>query len=773
MSAREGLDRGDGGGPEETDEEIDRRARRRSHDGSDEPSGIGSELVGNDDDDDDTGSGSGSSDRERATGSVGPNTGLDSGDGGGPDPVGGSSGRDETTTAEPPDPRSDATGAGSGGQLRSGGPNDATDSGGDGPTPTTPPESETQRPDAPTNPNVGLDRGDGGGPDTDPGPRVDPDRTPVPEETDPRRQIRGGFGAPTRGANRGSARPGERFGDSFITVNGERVEPQLENAAREVEAANRITAEQVVDRQARGGGPTSGPVLSALGRSVAVERAALGAAETAGFEREAEAVRGVTPGSQGPVETTADSFVAGGLSLANIPAAVVGGIEAAEFARNVNRRVLTDRGELVAAGAGAAAGGGTVAGVSAATEAATQDGPLVDDEGTESVSEDIGAAVAERVAAAEAAPFRTGGQLAGAAAAGAGVGLVGGAGISAAARATRLPDVPNVSRRAGRAAINRARDFRDDTRGQVSAGRQRRSGSDSDSSSDSSDDAAGDLEGVTGRDPTDTFGTRGRAVGGRRAGEPSVGTGRARTTDLERQSFGEAARRGGNVPDDDLRRLVDVERDLGDATDPEDLDRRRTPPGADEDTSLPDANERDDAFFSQLRERDRAAGGAAGGLGPGVRGTGSDDDSTTTNLPRGDEVARTVTGPATDAQTDAGTNLNTPPRFRDLANSRIGTRPRSGTGPRQTTFTDQPNDTDTITSTQPAASDPDPDPFFRSPIRTDDDGRRPDEDAGRPSLAGGSGPAVGGAGGFDRSRTFATGFATGDEIFDSVFGDDN
>jgi hypothetical protein len=494
---------------------------------------------------------------------------------------------------------------------------------------------------------------------------------------------------------------------------------------------------------------------------VAGERAALQLADAAGFGDAADAVRSAagTDPSEGPAETTAEAFATGGLNVANAPDALLGALEGAEFVRDVNRRALTDRGRLLSAAVGRAATspGPAVdpANVAQVTRAAAGRGPVVDREGAAAVGSDVAAVAADRVAAAQAAPFETGGRLAGGAAVGAGAGLAGGAAVGAAARAGRLPDLPDG---VGRRAVDAAREFRGDTRGQVSTGRQR-SGGDSDSSGESSGGGPGDLGGVTGRDPTDTFGTRGRAVGGRRTGEPSVGPGRARTTDLERQAFGEAARRGSNVPGDDLRRVADVERRLSDATEPEDLDRRRTPPGVDEDTSLPDPDDLGRRLFQRARDRDRVAGsgGAAGGL-LGTRGTGI--DPTDTALPRGDELGGSLTAPGVDTGTDAGTGpaLNVEP------GTVSGTTPGtvSGTAP----DTDTPTVGDTVT-------DPDQVTRFVSPpsFRFDGDGgRRPDPDADGRGPLGGSGPAFGTGVGFSESATFGTGFQSGGEILGSVFG---
>jgi hypothetical protein len=766
--------------------------------------GGGSETSGDrDGDEEESSSNDPRAPPDRMRGRVGPNTGLDRGDGGAPDPSDdGDGGGDDVAPSEMDKPR---------GRVGRDTGLDRGDGGGPDPPDRTPSGDADAGGGARTRPRAGPDRGDGGAPDVTRSADAPPIRQTgsdgVPRGAVPPGQASGR----DAGLRRGPSQDTERLGDSFISVgDGRDVEGELEDAAGAVDRTARVAAERQVDRAVRGGGSRD-PVTRTAGTAVAAERAAVDAADRVGLD--ASAYRGVTPdASEGPVETTAESFFTGANNVVNAPDAALSAIEAGEAAGFARDEALTSRGRAaVDAGVGAVSnrgstvGAGLTAGEAAA--AAAGDGPLVDREGAETVGASSARAVAARAEAAASAPLQTGGRFAGGAAAGAGAGLVAGAGASSALRAAGLPDVPGeaarVSRRAtsdaaarvtggrvgrrsasversragvddsfarvrgegsddGGGALENVRRFASDERGQLSAGTARSRGDSGETSGSGSE-----FEGVTGEDPTSTFGTRGRATGLTRGDDtPSVGPRRPRSAS-NAEEFAAAARLSSRTPGDDLRSVADVERRLRssalDDQGPEDLTRRRTPSGDEDDTSLARGVESDSALF----QRSRAAGSAAGGAGAGgfPRSAEAGAEPRSPTLPRGEDVASTITGTAPDSRTspvsDAGPRVDS---FTDTGITPLsGTTPGARTTGSTTTSTTTTTGTDTDSSTTT-----DLDPFFRSRPDGDDDGplRRPRSRSNDP---GGSGGQSSFNFGFASEATFDTGFADAEDVFDGVF----
>jgi hypothetical protein len=282
--------------------------------------------------------------------------------------------------------------------------------------------------------------------------------------------------------------------------------------------------------------------------------------------------------------------------------------------------------------------------------------------------------------------------------------------------------------------------------------------------------------------------TRGRTLGRRgEPDEPTVGS-RGRRDQLGQRAAAERMRRGDNVPDDDLRDVAAAEQrlrlrsrepdqDFRDATTPEDLRRRRTPPGAREDTSLPSAGRVGGLLGGATAVREAAERSAVGaGTGAGARGPpqfeplgglgGLSGPPQFAPLGDTDSVSSGTIAPV-DTGTRSGSVSGTGPQFRSFAGSDVDTGvdqpvttpPRTGTP----TDTDQPQ----------APRSPDPDTTTPPRVLTRFAGRRGDNDRprdrdGRGGFPGGSGSAAEFGGGVGYSSTFGTGFVSPDEALDDV-----
>lgn len=285
--------------------------------------------------------------------------------------------------------------------------------------------------------------------------------------------------------------------------------------------------------------------------------------------------------------------------------------------------------------------------------------------------------------------------------------------------------------------------------------------------------------------------TRGRTLGRRRQpSEPTIGT-RGRRDQLGERAAAERMRRGGTVPDDDLRDVADLEQrlrvrsrepdqDFRDATSPEDLERRRTPPGTREDTSLPSAGRVGGLLGGAAAVREAAERSAVGaGTGAGARGPpqfeplagGSGVRGPPQFGPLGD--TRDVSS-GTIAPVDTGTQSEpisgTAPQLRSFAGTDSGVAP--GTDQPQTTVPNSGTTADGGQAQTPASPDPDRDAgtlrvINRFPRQRGGDDRPRDRD-GTSGFPGGSGGAPATPSGFSSSSTFATGFVTPDEALDDV-----
>jgi hypothetical protein len=276
---------------------------------------------------------------------------------------------------------------------------------------------------------------------------------------------------PTRGADPveradPARRRDEQFGDVAIRnpASGRRVEAELEETAGTIDAATEVGVRaQLAGASAPAIGTT--PVDLAI-RAAQTEQDVLRFAEAVGLDQEADAVRDVTPGEAGPIETAGREFLVGSGQALNPASLALDVKEAAEFAATQPDRLLEPAGESALVGAAQATlPGQTTAGLARTGGAVTTEGPLLD----ESESEDFAADVASRGRATVDAAERDLSTDPVGASAGAAGALVTGAAVGRGAGSTAL----RAARLANRADVDVSGSFRrfaGDERGQLQVG---------------------------------------------------------------------------------------------------------------------------------------------------------------------------------------------------------------------------------------------------------------------------------------------------------------